>query len=499
MATFEAAQTRSGKRVIVVGGGVSGLSTALKLGRAGFAVTVLERDPVEMPSSADEAFEWDRRGAPQVRHSHAFLGRLYGLLRDSEPDLLAALLDAGATEMRFGDNVPDTLEDFRPEPGDEDLVMLACRRTTFEWVLRRTALAEGNVEFRAGVAAEGFTVAPGRGEGEPPLVNGVRLADGSNLAADLVVVAAGRRSALPEWLNAIGCAPMPEAVEDTGIIYLSRFYRLRDGHDLPPRNGLIGGDLGYLKYGVFLGDNRTFSLTLAAPSDDDQLRRLLSDDETFEHAARTLDVAEPYVDGRAEALTPVHVIAGLLNRRREFVVDGRPLAMGVHPVGDSVVCTNPLYGRGCTTGYWSAHLLSRAIAEFPDDLEAQSLRFHALVADEIVPWYDSGVAQDAEARRVATALMAGEDPDADPNDPRAFMRGVFRDGLAPALRFDPVVLRAFMRSVNLLTPPDALLKDQDVMARIFAIWNDRGNRPPEPQLGPKTRAEMLDLMDAFAA
>ena len=37
------------------------------------------------------------------------------------------------------------------------------------------------------------------------------------------------------------------------------------------------------------------------------------------------------------------------------------------------------------------------------------------------------------------------------------------------------------------------------MARIFAIWNDRENRPPEPQLGPKTRAEMLDLMDAFAA
>ena len=487
------------KQVIVVGGGVSGLSSALKLGRAGFRVTVLERDPTEMPSSADEAFEWDRRGAPQVRHSHAFLGRLYGLLRDNEPDLLAALLDAGATEMHFGDNVPDTLEGFAPEPGDEDLVMLACRRTTFEWVLRRTALAEGNVQFRTGIAVEGFTVAPDRSAGAAPLVTGVRLADGSTLSADLVVVAAGRRSVLPEWLADIGCAPMPEQVEDTGIIYLSRFYRLRDGHDLPPRNGLIGGDLGYLKYGVFVGDNRTFSLTLAAPSDDDHLRKVLSDDEAFENAARTLDVAEPYVDGRAEALTPVHVIAGLLNRRREFVVDNRPLALGVHPVGDSVVCTNPLYGRGCTTGYWSAHLLSRAIAEHPDDLEAQSLRFHALVAEEIVPWYESGVAQDAEARRVATALMAGEDPDADPNDPRAFMRGVFRDGLAPALRFDPVVLRAFMRNVNLLTPPDALLKDQDVMGRIFAIWNDRENRPPEPRLGPKTRAEMLELMDAFAA
>lgn len=481
----------------MVGGGVSGLSAALKLSRAGHRVTVLERDTTPMPANPDEAFEWDRRGAPQVRHSHAFLGRLYGLLRDNEPDVLAALLEAGATEMRFGDNLPDTLEGFQPQPGDEDLIMLACRRTTFEWVLRRKALAEGDVEFRTGVAVEGFTTADT--PGPAPVVTGVRLADGTTVAADLVVVATGRRSTLPEWLDAIGCAPMPEEVEDTGIIYLSRFYRLKDGHDLPARNGLIGGDLGYLKYGVFVGDNRTFSLTLATSSEDEELRRLLSDEHMFEAAARALDVAEPYVDGRAEALTPVHLIAGLLNRRRRFVVDGQPVALGVHPVGDSLVCTNPLYGRGCSIAYWDAHLLTEAIAAEPHDLAAQSLRYHAGVDANVIPWYESGVAQDAEARRVAAALLAGEDPDADPNDPRAFMRGVFRDGLAPALRFDATVLRAFIRNVNLLSPPDALLKDQDVMGRILAVWNDRANRPPEPRLGPATRAEMLELMQALAA
>ena len=480
--------------VVIVGGGVSGLSAALKLGRAGHAVTVLERDPTPMPDSADEAFEWDRRGAPQVRHSHAFLGRLYGLMRDHEPDLLAALLDAGATEMRFGDNLPPTVENFAPQPGDEDLTMLACRRTTFEWVLRRTALAEGNVTFRTGTPAEGLTAsrfAPA-GSGAPvPIVDGVRLADGSRLAADLVVMANGRRSTLPEWVAALGSAPVPEDVEDTGIIYASRFYRLRDGHDLPPRNGLIGGDLGYLKYGVFVGDNRTFSLTLAAPSDDDELRKLLADETVFENAARALDVAEPYVDGRAEPLTPVHIIAGLLNRRRRFVVDGAPLALGVHPIGDSIICTNPLYGRGCTTGYWSAHLLAQAIAQHPNDPVAQALQYHDSLEQEIVPWYEAGVAQDAEARRVADALLRGEDPDADPNDPRAFMRGVLRDGLGPALRFDAVVLRALIRNLNLLSPPNALLADQEVMGRVLAIWQDRENRPPEPRLGPATRAELI--------
>ena len=143
-------------RVIVVGGGVAGLGSALALARAGHAVTVLERDDTPMPMSADDAFEWDRRGAPQVRQSHAFLARLTNLLRDHYPDILAELLEVGATEIRFGEDLPPTMVGFVPEPDDADLTMIACRRTTFEWILRRAALAEGNVEVRTGVAVDGL-------------------------------------------------------------------------------------------------------------------------------------------------------------------------------------------------------------------------------------------------------------------------------------------------------------------------------------------------------
>jgi len=482
-------------QIIVVGGGVSGLAAALKFGRAGHRVCVVERDATPMPASADLAFEWDRRGAPQVRHSHAFLARLYGLLRDHEPDVLAELLSAGASEMRFGDNLPPGMTNFERQAGDDDLVMLACRRTTFEWVLRRMAAAEGNVEFRTGEAVEGVIGAPGAPE-EPPLVTGVRLSTGSTLTADVVVVANGRRSMVPEWIAAVGGSAMPEETEDTGIVYYSRFYRMRDDRDFPPRSGLIGGDLGYLKYGVFVGDNRTFSLTLATPSDDDTLRRILADPVAFETAARSLDVAAPFVDGRAEAITPVHVMAGLLNRWREFVTDGQPAALGLHAIGDAMLCTNPLYGRGCTTGYWSAHLLAEAVAAAPDDRHRQALRYDAALREQILPWYRAGVAQDAEARRVAAALLAGQSPDDDPTDPRAFMRGVLREGLAPALRTDAVVLRAFIRTLNLLTSPDALLTDEEVSQRVLAVWQDRDNRPPEPRLGPATRAEMLAALAA---
>jgi 2-polyprenyl-6-methoxyphenol hydroxylase-like FAD-dependent oxidoreductase len=475
-------------KITVVGGGVAGLAAALKLGRLGHEVKVLERDPTPMPPTADEAFDWVRRGAPQVRHSHAFLARLRSILATSEPDVLEALLAAGATEMPFGKDLPETITNYEPAEGDEELVMIACRRTTFEWVLRKIAIDEGNVSFEVGRAVVGLVA----DESTPPVVSGVRLDDGTVIQSDLTVVAAGRRSALPDWLEAIGVDVPADEEEDTGIVYLSRFYRLDEGQEYPPRSGPAGGDLGYVKYGIFVGDNRTFSLTLAVPTADDELRRQLADPDNFEEAGRRLNVVAPYLDGRATPLSEdIHVMAGLINRWREHVIDGEPLAIGVIPIGDAALCTNPLQGRGCSTGYWGAHLLTEAIQRHGDDVRAVGLDYDEALRREILPWYRATVTQDAEARRVAAALLAGEDPDGDVTDPRTQMRAVFRDGLLPALSTDAVVLRAFIRNLNMLSPPDALLADPDVGARVFAAWEDRANRPPAPPMGPATRSEFL--------
>ena len=478
--------------VAVVGGGVAGLGAALALARHGHDVVVFERDDTPMPHSADEALEWDRRGAPQVRHSHAFLARLVCLLKTDYSDLYGQLLEEGATEMRFGEDLPPTMVGFVSEPADADLAMLACRRTTFEWVLRRAALAEGRVEFRTGAAVTGLTADE---TDTVPRVTGVQLADGTETSSDLVVVAAGRRSTLPDWLAEIGSAPIEEAVDDTGIVYFSRFYRLRDGVGYPQRTGPIGGDLGYLKYGVFVGDNKTFSVTLATPTDDRELGKMLAAPEVFDSCARQLVATAPWLDGRAEPITEtVHAMAGLINRWRKFVVDGRAVATGFIPIGDAVLCTNPLYGRGCSTAFWGAHLMVAAIEANPGDMEKVLLAYDASLCAEIYPWYRASVQQDAEARRVAAALLAGDDPDGDVSDSRTFMRGVFRDGLLPALRRDPVVLRAFFRALNLLTAPDAMVKDPDVAARVLAVWQDRDNRPPEAALGPRRRAELISLI-----
>jgi hypothetical protein len=74
----------------------------------------------------------------------------------------------------------------------------------------------------------------------------------------------------------------------------------------------------------------------------------------------------------------------------------------------------------------------------------------------------------------------------------AALRAEIRDGLLPAVRSDAVVLRAFYRAVNLMSAPDAMINDPDVMSRILTVWNERESRPPEPPLGPATRAELVD-------
>ncbi len=489
--------------VAVIGASVAGLGTALALARDGHRVTLLERDATPFPPDPVEAFaHWDRRGAPQVRQSHAFLARLRNLLRDRAPDLLAALLEAGAEELSIAQLLTPEIDDPSPRPGDEDLVLLACRRITFEWVLHRTVLATPGVRLRDGCTVRGL-LREGEAADGVPLVRGVHLRDATGreetLRADLVVDAGGRRSRLGAWLGAIGAQAPEEESEPCGIFYCSRFYRLRPGADPPQRDAVIGADLGYLKYGIFHGDSGIFSLTFAASPEDAPLRALLRTGP-FERAANAIAPTRPWVaPERSEPITDVHGMASLRNTRRRFVREGRPLALGVVAVGDAAIHTNPMYGRGCSFALVHAYLLADALRAHPGDPRALALALDAATEREIVPWYRLAVTQDREATLVARRAREAASTRAEPAanapgvvDPGAYVRDLFQRGLLPALRTDATVLRAFLRAVHLLDPPGELLKRPDVLQRVLASYQDRDQRSV-PVLGPD-RGGMLQVL-----
>jgi 2-polyprenyl-6-methoxyphenol hydroxylase-like FAD-dependent oxidoreductase len=468
-------------RIVVIGAGVAGLMSSLFLSRDGHDVVLLERDATPLPEDAAAAFTWDRRGAPQVRHPHALLGLLRNLLRDDLPDVLADLIAAGASEVCWQDFAPDTLDDRSPKPGDEDIALIACRRTTFEWVLRRAAVRTDRVELRDGVRVTGLISEP---HTVAARVTGVHTTAGP-VDADLVVDAGGRHSAIRTLLGDIGVT-FNEERHETGMTYLSRFYRLLPGAVEPDKQVFTTGSTGYLGYAIFRGDNRTFSMTIVFADDDAELRDLISA-ERFDVAAALLPACRPWMDPEvSEPIAPMHVMAGTINRVRDLVVDGHPVVLGYVAVGDSLVCTNPIYGRGCSLGSVHARMLAEALRDHRDDLEALALRMHSDVQREIVPWYGVSVTQDEAARVARTA---------DPSSADAGTASILREGLLPLVRVDALVNRAFFRLVNLLSPPDALLNDQEVMRRALAYWQTRDTRPPEPVPEP-AREELVAALTA---
>src|SRR4029077_15161091 len=120
---------------VVLGGGLVGLAAARLLTRHFPRVGVLERARRAKAADPEDAFTaWERPGVAQFRHSHAFLARLRVVLLAYFPDVLDRLRTSGVREIGLEEVSPPAVV-LAPRADDEDVVLLACRRSTFEWAL----------------------------------------------------------------------------------------------------------------------------------------------------------------------------------------------------------------------------------------------------------------------------------------------------------------------------------------------------------------------------
>ncbi len=374
-------------RVVVVGGGMSGLATALFGARRGHDVTVVDRDPGPPEGSSDAAASWERRGVAQAHFAHGWPARSSRILRQEAPELLTVLQDAGigTTDARFG-------------PGFEDDRVLTARRPVYEAVLRRFVAAEPGVDIVHGSVA-GLVAAPG---GER--IIGARLADGSVIDGDVTVDAGGRRSASTRWLRALGFDdPITEDVP-CGLHYLSRHYRFRDGEN-PPVNDWVIDLQPYMLALAFLGDNRTFSLAMAL-SANDPLRARLQDADVYDRVLGELPAMADWVE-RAEPVSDVYVMAGLSNRHRRLVEDGRVIAPGLVLVGDSALYTNPTLGQGVSLGFWMAQTVAGLLERTATDPVGAAVAYEAWIDDELGARFRRQVDADRRSRRQLEAGTRG--------------------------------------------------------------------------------------------
>ena len=462
-------------RVTVVGAGVAGLAAALAFARRGHAVTVLERDPHDAPRSADRSFDdWDRPGVPHFRLPHLFLGLGRKLLATHLPDVLAALHRAGALDVPFRDRVPGG-----PGPQDDELLALACRRPLLEWALRTAVEGEPHVTFRSDTRVEELV---GSGTGTPRIV-GVRTQRGEVIDSDLVVDASGRNTRIALWLQAIGAKAPHEEADPCGVIYHSRYYRLRDGIEFPTQGSLFGprGDLGYMSFATFPGEDRTWALALSVPAWDDDLRAIRRE-EAFTAVARTIPSLVPLLDG-SDALTGVGLMGELRNRIRTLVVDGEPVALGIVPIGDALAQTDPSFGWGISLALDNAFRLAGIAHAHASEPRLVALAFDA----EIRTWSETYFRDSRAADQARTARWkAGTGP-------------APASAIMLASRVDPDIHRAFVRRLLLLDPVEPLETNAALVARAAAIVAERGLEGPPPPAGPARDAVLALLREPTPA
>lgn len=486
------------ENIAVVGAGICGLGTALALAARGHQVTIYERDIPPPSGDADQAFfEWKRRGAAQFRHPHAFLAVMCNLLQDNYPDLIDQFWEAGARKLSFADMLgPELMDQYEPEPGDDDLWLLLCRRATMETVLRRYVESSHNVAINNSTTVTGIVGEP---QGTSINVSGLKVrADREEeqvINHDIVIDASGRTSKFPEWLSDLG-ANISKEDDDAEIVYYTRHYQLNAGQEEPSRHSKnrSAGDLGYFKYGVFPGDNGHFAIIVCLPNQETELREAIKVSEQFDAICASIPGLEPWVNPTKSTPTTESFGFGDIHAVwRHYVFEGKPVATNYFAVGDAAVRTNPLYGRGCSTGILHAHMLAEVLMADNDPVK-RAVRFDRETEATLRPIFDMSLKEDKQGIERAKAILEGHQIESAKGF-KGWFRAAFGDALASASREQIHVLRGVMKTFNLMEKPGDFLKDNAIRWTVFKyMFKGRAkNSRARYQKGPN-REEMLKVI-----
>ena len=465
-------------RIVVVGGGLIGLATAVMVAKQGHDVTVLERDPDPLPNTPRDAWDsWKRQGVMQFRQPHFLLPQGKRVLDAELPEVVRALRDADAASYSALSALPPTLADRAPRPGDDKFFTYNARRPVLEHAL--ATVADKWVETRRGARAVGLMTSGSRH------VTGVWLHNRKELPADLVIDAMGRASPLPIWLTAAGAGEMSERAEHSGFLYYSRFFRSRPGEEPPPM--LTGTLTPFDCYSVLTvpSDANTWSVTVCIHSRDRALKAL-RDEASWTRLVGASPLHAHLIKG--EPVTGVLAAGGVLSRVRHLVSRGVPAATGILAAGDSWACTNPSLGRGVTFGLMHAVIIAEAVAEHLGQPLALSLAYDRLTRERLAPWYRNSAALDGQRLTRIAAAIEGRPP-GPPAESPDYTTAVMSDVLIAAMR-DADVFRACLEMNLMLAPPQEIFSRLGIREKIAAAA--AGHGPPAAP-GP-SRAEVLKII-----
>ena len=440
-----------GKRAIVVGAGMGGLTAAAALADHFEQVLVLERDA--LPADAV-----DRSGIPQGKHVHALLAGGLRALGESFPGFGAELARAGAVTIRAGQDVRTERPGYDPFPQrDLGFDAFAMSRPLLEWLVRGRVRALPNVELRPDCSVEALVARP-----DGAVVTGVRCgragATSEILNADLVVDASGRGSLTLELLTSVGQPRPEETTIGVDLRYATAVFSIPDDAPADWKGVFHFPHVPRTSRGALLLplEGRRWIVTLAGrhgedpPGDADGFM-------TFVRRLRTstiFDALEP-----AKRLSEV-MRFGFPESVYRHYEQLAAFPRGLLTVGDAICRFNPVYGQGMSVAAQEAVVLRQLLsarAGTADPLDGLASPFFAEAAALIDnPWFGAVIPDFAHPKTRGTR----------PENLEAMLK--LGTALVRLAARDPAVHKLAAEIQNLLKPRSAYL-DPELMQKVQAL------------------------------
>ena len=420
-----------GDTALVIGGGFAGMLAARVLADFFRRVIVFEKDLL-----ADDPRP--RRGVPQGPHIHGPLLGTIHILSELFPGLPSELAVSGASRVNNGIGIRTFARGRWVPQRDFGLHFPMQTRGLLEHVIRKQLCSIPNVSTRRGCRVLGLLHRNGSIAGVVVRESG---SSDEAIEGDLVVDASGRGSRARRWLADFGYGEPHVSQINVDVRYVSCLVRIPPGYP-DARIGLRIRD-GSRTGACFPVENDRWIVSLSGRFGDYPP----TEAGGFIQYAEAIcpEMARRLTAGEISKLMPYYFPASL-----HWHYEAMPLfPRRFLPIGDTVMCLNPVYGQGmATAGFQAKTLAAELAARRASGLDLEGLAGNVLRRNVDVleyPWRTAAIG-DFELDQTTGHRPAGLTASAR-----------FAQSLAALAANDAEVHRVSLRVQQLLDAPDALV------------------------------------------